>query len=274
MTLQSGVPPMVALLLTGVVVLAANRTRSLAPSGAIAALVVGTAAMCRSVGWGAFLVTWFVLAALLSRMGRARKAARTAGVVEKGERRDAWQVLANGAVFGAGAAALAGGVVPPAATDVVAVAAAAGLVAAGADTWATELGTLGGGRPWSLRERRRVAIGVSGAVTTIGTVASAVGAFLLAALAGALTVIPQRAVPLVALAGLAGAFVDTLVGAWWQERRWCPTCNESTEQRVHRCGTPTARRGGFGLLTNDAVNLACTVSGAALATLLWYLREG
>lgn len=272
-SLQTALPFPLALAVTGLVVLAACRTGSLALSGALAALAMGTAAMSRSVGWGTFLVTWFVLAALLSRTGRARKATRTDGIVEKGERRDAWQVMANGAVFAIGAAALASGRVPPAVTDLVSIAAVAALVAAGADTWATELGTLGGGRPWSLRERRRVAVGTSGAVTMVGTVASAAGAFLLASLAGALTVVPQRAIPIVAVAGLAGAFVDTLIGAWWQERRWCPSCAAPTEQRRHRCGTDTVRRGGVASLTNDGVNFACTLSGAALATLLWYLRE-
>jgi uncharacterized protein (TIGR00297 family) len=271
--LQTAMPFPVALAVTGLVVLAAHRTRSLARSGAVAALAVGTVAMACSLGWGTLLVTWFVLAALLSRMGRARKAARTGGVVEKGDRRDAWQVLANGALFGAGAAALASGIVPPAATDVVAVAATAALAAAGADSWATELGTLAGGRPWSLRTRGRVAIGVSGAITAAGTAASAAGAFLLASLAGALTVVPQRAIPVVAVAGLAGAFVDTLVGAWWQERRYCPACREVTEQRLHRCGTATVHQGGTWAITNDGVNFACTLSGAVLATVLWYLRE-
>jgi uncharacterized protein (TIGR00297 family) len=272
-TLQSAPPVLAALGLTLLIVFAAGRARALAPSGAVAALAVGTAAMSRSLGWGAFLVIWFVLAALLSRIGRSRKAERTMGRVEKGDRRDAWQVLANGALFAGGAAALASGMVPMEATDSIAVASVAALVAAGADTWATELGSIAGGRPWSLRERRRVAVGTSGAITAIGSFASAAGAFLLALLAGALTVIPQRAIPLVAAAGLAGAMLDTLIGAWWQERRWCPVCREDTEQRVHRCGTPTERRGGLPAMTNDMVNFACTAGGAALALLLWYLRE-
>lgn len=271
-TLQFAPPWPVALGISVIIVLAAMGARSLAPSGAAAALAVGTAAMSRSIGWGTFLLAWFGLAALLSRMGRSYKAARTSGRVEKGDRRDAWQVLANGALFAAGAAVLASGIVPAETADAIAVAAVAALVSAGADTWGTELGTMAGGRPWSLRERRRVPVGTSGAVTVIGSVASAVGAFVLASLAGALTVIPRDAVLVAAAAGFAGALVDTLIGAWWQERRTCPSCHESTEQRLHRCGTPTVRRGGLQGMTNDMVNLACTLSGAALALLLWSLR--
>jgi len=270
MTLQSAVSIPAAFAVTATVVLVALRARALSLSGASAALAAGTLAMSRSLGWGAFLILWFGLAALLSGVGRARKAERTREIVEKGGRRDAWQVLANGAVFAGGAALLATDAVPTRAIDLVSVAAAAALVAAGADTWATELGTLGGGRPWSLRERRRVAVGSSGAITLVGTVASLAGAFLLSALAGALAVIPQRAIPLVAAAGFAGAAADTLVGAWWQERRWCPSCTAVTEQRVHRCGTTTVQRGGVRALTNDGVNFACTVCAAAVAASLWF----
>jgi len=66
----------------------------------------------------------------------------------------------------------------------------------------------------------------------------------------------------VALGGVTGALVDTLLGATIQERRWCPACQRATEQRVHRCGTMTQRTGGAGFMTNDAVNLTSTIAGA------------
>ncbi|WP_353268345.1 DUF92 domain-containing protein, partial [Gemmatimonas sp.] len=60
-----------------------------------------------------------------------------------------------------------------------------------------------------------------------------------------------------------GAVVDTVVGAWWQARRWCPSCERETEQHRHRCGTTTVHYRGVSWLGNDAVNLLCTVAGAA-----------
>ena len=272
MTFDSTVPLPAAVAVAGVIALAAHRRNALTTSGAAAALGTGTIALAHRLGWGTFLILWFLIAVVLSRIGRAQKAQRTRDIVEKGDRRDARQVLANGGAFAAGAAwSMLAPMTAPAA-EVVAVAAAAALVAAGADTWATELGTLGGGRPWSLRQRRRVAIGTSGAVTPLGTMASAVGAFVLASLAGALDVIPQAGIAAVALGGVAGAFADTLIGAWWQERRWCPRCSDATEQRVHACGTATEHRGGVGALTNDAVNLLCTLAGAAVAAAVWSAR--
>ena len=67
-----------------------------------------------------------------------------------------------------------------------------------------------------------------------------------------------------ALAGVAGAVVDTIVGAWWQARRWCPSCERETEQARHRCGAATVPYRGVSWLGNDAVNLICTVAGAAV----------
>ena len=40
---------------------------------------------------------------------------------------------------------------------------------------------------------------------------------------------------------------------------------------LHGCGTATVRRRGLAWLNNDAVNLAATASGAALAGWIWTL---
>jgi uncharacterized protein (TIGR00297 family) len=242
--------------------LAAWRAGSLAASGAGAAAVVGTAAVVGGWRWGGLLIAFFVLASALSRWRRRDKAARTSRVVEKGGQRDAAQVLANGGVFAALAGA--GAVVPPGPlAHALAGAAAGALAAAAADTWATEVGTAVGGTPRTLRGWRPVPPGTSGAVTAAGSLALVAGA--LATAGTALLLGLPRAAALGALAGgVAGAWLDTLVGAAAQERRRCDRCGEDTEQRVHACGTPTRVRGGIAGLGNDGVNGLCTVAGAAV----------
>lgn len=257
-------PWWLAVCLSLVVVVSAWRAGSLGPSGAVAALAMGTLALHRSYGWGAFLVSWFVLASILSRVGRAQKAMRTQAIVAKGDRRDAWQVLANGGVF-ALAAGLADVSPDPSVQAVAALLAVGALTAAGADTWSTEIGTRWGGEPWSLRERRAVPAGTSGAITVSGSLASVAGGIVLASLAAALQVIPARAIAPVALAGILGAWADTLMGAWWQERRWCPRCARHTERNPHDCGTVTEHRAGWRRLDNDLVNALCTLVGASAA---------
>lgn len=244
------------------IALTAYRAGSLTRSGAAAATLVGALALMAGRSWGAFLVAWFVIASVASRIGRGSKQARTGDVVEKGGARDAMQVVANGGVF---AAAAVVALWRPESNAAAALAAAGALVAAGADTLATETGTLWRGAPFSLRHWTRVVAGTSGAVSLVGSLGMLGGALSLAVVAALTGLIPSDAVLRLAVAGVAGAVGDTLIGAWWQARRWCPSCERETEQTVHRCGTPTRPCGGVAPLTNDAVNALCTLIGAAAA---------
>lgn len=266
-------PLPLAIAVSATVAVAAWKLRSLSISGAIAAVLVGTIAVRASYGTGIFLVAWFVLATALSKVGKARKSTRLRDVVEKSSQRDAWQVFANGGVFAALilVAMMAGSNCDFVSScgSALSIAAAGALAAAGADTWATEIGTLVGGTPWSLRSASRVPAGTSGAITLAGTTAMFAGAAALAALAVVLFVVPWdlRSGVAVGIGGVVGALVDTLVGAWLQERRWCPRCTSETEQVIHRCGTPTVPHRGIAGLNNDVVNLVCTIAGATASAL-------
>lgn len=257
-----------ALGMAGAIAVTAWRARSLTGWGAAAATMVGTAAMLAGWRWGAFLLLWFMVAAAASRAGKRRKAVHLGDIVAKNDRRDSLQVWANGGVFAllAGVAAFM-----PGWSEWAAVAGAGALVAAGADTVATETGTLWTGQPWSLRTGSVVPPGTSGAISVWGTLGMVGAALALGASAVALALVPRSALLPLVLAGGMGAFADTAIGAWWQARRWCPTCSRETEQIVHRCGTPTVHHGGLAWLDNDWVNVLCTVSGATLAVLLWRL---
>jgi uncharacterized protein (TIGR00297 family) len=240
-------------------------------SGAATAIAIGAIALRAGWAWGGFLIVWFGWVTLGSRLGRARKAARTAGVVAKGAQRDAVQVVANGGVFALAAALTlwrrdgAAG---------AAVWGTAALAAAGADTMATEIGTWIGGTPRSIRNWRTVTTGTSGAVSGAGSAAMLGSALALAALAVAFGLVPARHGWIVAVAALFGATVDTIAGALVQQRRWCPSCETATEQARHTCGSDTRHRGGWRWLGNDEVNLVCTASAALLASLLTWLTAG
>jgi uncharacterized protein (TIGR00297 family) len=251
------------LLAAAAIALAARRAGSLSASGAVAATVVGTAAVTAGWGWGALLVLYFALSSALSHAGAAEKRTRTGGVVAKGGARDAAQVLANGGVF-----ALCVLCLPLAGPQgrSLAAAAAGALAAAAADTWATEIGALFGGTPRALLGLRPVPPGTSGAMSLAGTGAMIAGALCVALAARALGLTDAFAA--VTAAGCAGALADTLIGATMQERRWCDACGLATEQAMHDCGAPTRHAGGLAVLDNDAVNLVATVVGAATALLL------
>jgi len=261
-------PWWLAIALAGGVAFLAFRARSLSGDGALAAFVVGGLGLIVSWAWGIFLIIWFVLASALSRIGRDRKAVRTQDIVAKADRRDAVQVFANGGVFAACAFWALTSDPHSATVTVLGVAAASALTAAGADTWSTEIGTLWGGSPWSLRTLRRVPVGTSGAITLSGTLGGVVGALTLAVLAAVIGMISTSTILAVAAGGIAGAMADTILGAWGQERRWCSRCALETERVVHTCGTTTDYLGGVRRLDNDLVNALCTLVGALVGCAL------
>ena len=253
---------------------AAYTARSLSFSGAIAAALLGTAVFgLGGLPWAVLLVGFFVSSSVLSRLFKRRKSAVNEKF-SKGSRRDAGQVLANGGVAGVLVIAQA---IFPSATFLWA-AAAGTLAAVNADTWATELGVLSRAAPRLLTTGQKVEKGTSGAVSWIGTLAALGGAAAIGVLAvivwpdyaggASLTAAPAR-LTLITLAGLSGAFIDSLLGATVQAIYYCPSCAKETERHpLHSCGAATHQIRGWKWLTNDGVNWACALSGALAASLL------
>lgn len=240
------------------------RARALTKGGAVAAFAVGTAVFAAG-GWRAALVlfAFFIPSALLSRVGRERKA--SLAEIGKHGARDAWQVLANGGIAALCALLATRGGAAFAAAFAGAFAAAAG------DTWGTEIGTLARGAPRSIVTLRPVATGISGGVTVTGTLATVAGAAVVAGVARWTGVAGFWAV---AAGGIAGALFDSALGATLQAQRWCARCNCACETDPHSCGSPADLRRGAAWIENDAVNLAATVCGALVAGAIALLPEG
>ena len=173
--------------------------------------------------------------------------------------RDFGQALANG-----GVAALASVLLALTGDPRFLLAMLGALVAANADTWATELGVLSRSHPRLITTLRPVAPGTSGAVSGAGLLASTAGAAFVASLA-LVTGVPWQFLPGLVLAGVVGSLVDSFLGATVQDVRWCPACSRETERRVHRCGEPTRALRGLSWLGNDTVNVVATAAGALLA---------
>jgi uncharacterized protein (TIGR00297 family) len=238
-----------------VVAFLAFRLRSLDAGGALMAFAVGTAAFGGLGAAGAgVLLAFFITSVALSRVGKAEKRKRLVDIGKTGAR-DASQVFANGGVA-AICALLA------LADARYGFAFAGAFAAATADTWGTEIGTLARRRPRSILTLRPVATGLSGGVTLPGTMAEVAGALFIALVAEAFGL---RAVGAVAAGGVAGALVDSLLGASLQSLRWCPQCRRACETEPHACGANTTPLRGLSFVSNDVVNLACTLAGAAVA---------
>jgi uncharacterized protein (TIGR00297 family) len=251
----------VGLIGAGIFSFGARRVRALSTSGAFAGTVVGTIALAAGWSWGILLVAHFITASALSKLGEKKKAQLIGAVVEKGDRRDAKQVLANGGVY-----ALAAIAYMASRTNAWYAVGIGALAASAADTWATEIGTLAGRNPRSIISGQPVPAGTSGGVSLIGTIASLGGTLFIAS--GA--TIARWPVPFTAvvLGGLAGAMADSLLGASLQTQRWCDVCAKATERPVHICGNRTRHIGGLRGFDNDAVNAACSGVGALVTLLL------
>jgi uncharacterized protein (TIGR00297 family) len=218
-----------SLLVVGVSV----RAHLLTADGAVAAVIVGTLTVGFG-GWGfaTLLGIFFVTSSILTRWQHPRKVR-----AEPRTARTAVQVLANGGVATGVAVIWA-----LSHSGIAATAFASAIAAATADTWATEIGLLSSRSPRLITTRRTVAPGVSGGVTSLGSLAAIAGAGLIAWSARLLDV----AVWIPWTAGVAGMALDSLLGAIVEGRR--------------------------AAVTNDTVNFLATLSAATLGAVLAAVR--
>lgn len=243
------------------------RVGFLQPSGALAAGLLGFILLgLGGPWWLAPALVFFVLASLLSKLGRRRKAqART--LADKGSRRDAHQVYANGGV--AGWLALFQVLWPTSPLWHWGLLGA--LAAAAADTWGTEVGTWARGATRHLLTGRPVPPGLSGGVSLWGTIGSVLGALTVGATALGLghpsASSAALAVGLVTVAGVIGALADSAAGASVQALYEDPLRDHPTERPRSDQGPHRLIR-GVAWIDNDRVNLICTLVGAAAAMAL------
>ncbi|MBN1140033.1 MAG: DUF92 domain-containing protein [Anaerolineae bacterium] len=271
------------ILISGLIGLAAYRRGSLARSGVVGAMIVGTAIF--GFGgwvWGALLIVFFVLSSALSHYKAAAKA-DLAEKFDKGHRRDLGQALANG---GAGALIAVAFLFYP--QPVLLAAFVGAMAAVNADTWATELGVLSKRPPRLITTWRIVEAGSSGGVSLPGTLAALAGALAIGLVAAIMIVLDGLLggsvnallgadgllggtflFPAAALGGLAGSLFDSVLGATVQAIYYSPARHKETEKKVDPGGAPNLYRRGWPWLTNDWVNFLSSLVGAAIGALAW-----
>lgn len=179
------------------------------------------------------LLMVFVIAVLATRLGYARK--QQLGVAERGPGRSASQVLAN---LGATTLCALPVIWFPRLTGILLIGAMAALAEAAADTASSEIGQATARAAYMITDFRQAPIGTNGAISVVGTLAGSVAACLVAWVSAFFQVVSWNWTPLIALAGIAGMFFDSVLGATWENS---------------------------GKMGNDSVNFVSTVFAAELA---------
>lgn len=222
-----------------------SKLRAATPAAALTGGVIAAELYLATPGLHTAL--WPLLALLLltlaaTRFGRARKL--DLGVADGPRGRNVAQVAANlgpavlaSVVLGIGPDLSHFGSIVPAAMRL---AIAAALAEAAADTLSSEIGEVLGGEPRLITTLRRVPAGTDGAISLDGTIAGLTAAGLVAAAASLAFGLTDRQGAVVALAAVAGLFIDSLLGAVMERRGW---------------------------LNNDAVNFLSSLAAAVLAAL-------
>lgn len=222
------------LAVTAAFAVAARVLRSVTRGGAGAGAVV---TFLLWIAWPATfapLFTVFVLTYAATRAGYRSK--QQIGVAERREGRSASQVLANLSI--ATAAALAAAFLQQ---PLFLFGCAGALAEAAADTVSSEMGQALSRTPVLITTFRPVPAGTNGGVSAAGTLAGVAAALVISGVCVLAHVMPGHGLPIAVVAGTAGMFFDSLLGATLERAR---------------------------LLDNDQVNFTSTLFAAALAAVL------
>ncbi|MHA2029230.1 MAG: DUF92 domain-containing protein [Candidatus Kariarchaeaceae archaeon] len=254
------------------------------PDGVIAAALTGIIIfLAHPILWG-LLMSFFVSSSYLSNYKENTEEKSTAmAYAEKGGQRDSLQVLANGgtAIIGSLIVLIHFGIAKSHLFSPFFLFIAISFASSTADTWATEIGTTSKSDPrWIFNLKRKVLKGTSGAVTTLGTFASVLGAFFISIIYGIYLILDESEITstillivlLISLGGALGSMIDTILGASYQSVFQCPKCGKHTEKVKHRHSEyyKTTHIAGWRWLNNDMVNfLSSFLSSLLLATLYW-----
>ena len=135
----------------------------------------------------------------------------------------------------------------------------ASVAAANSDTWGTEMGKLSKSNPIDIISGNEVPNGTSGGITIIGTIGSLFGSITIGII-GYLFIIDKTIILLVVISGFLSSLIDSILGSTKQARFISPDGNILTEKNKMNYFLYT----GSKIITNDTVNLYCTISGPFL----------
>ncbi|MBR7117452.1 MAG: DUF92 domain-containing protein [Clostridia bacterium] len=253
---------LIPILLTPIIVAFALRKKALTPSGVVAALALDLAVSLTlgNIGF-TLLFSFFALGIIFDKIKNISK--KMSGEIEeeksaKGECRDHFQVLANGLI-----PALCALLFAISKDYVFMVGYVAALAEALSDTAASAIGA-SSDKTFDLFKFRKCERGMSGGMSVIGTLASALGAALIGSIAIMMGVLDLKLTTIAVGSAFLGAVFDSFLGSVFQVKYRCSVCGKLTERTEH-CKAPTQHLSGLKLVDNDVVNLLSGLFAAGLA---------
>ena len=245
------------------VAVSAYSARQLTFGGSVAAFLVGFGPTW-VLGFGALatLLLFFIAAGVLGKLAKKMITFDVMKIQEKGGRRDAAQVYANGLMAFVAALLYA---FNPSIPFLVMFGSAVGEAAS--DTFASEVGILSKTKPVSIITGRRMTPGLSGAVSPLGLASGLLGAVLIALCMWGcflpLTTKSALVASVIALSSFFGCLLDSILGAtvqahYYDEIEDCITERSVIDGRI----LPLER--GLRWVDNDIVNLVSNVASAIL----------
>lgn len=255
----------IGVLISGLIAFLAYLKKSLTISGFLTAVVLGT--LIYSFGgvivWAA-LIGFFISSSLLTKLHEKKDHVSSKG-------RNYIQVISNGLV-----ATVFSMIYFFTQVEIFLLAAVVSIATSNSDTWASEIGVLSKGKTRSIVNFKLVPKGMSGAISKLGTVASLIGSFFIAAIFVSIYVI-QNGFDLeivlsygtiITIFGFIGCFIDSYLGALLQAKYKGVHSGEITEKKWLP-NEKVVLASGLAIITNDAVNFLSGLFASVIAVLFF-----
>ena len=136
------------------------------------------------------------------------------------------------------------------------------------DSAASDIGILSEGKVISIVTFKQAPRGISGGVSLLGTVAGVVASLIVAVCAFLTPEIEVDGIWIIAVGGVIGMLVDSILGATLQRGYKCMVCGAFTE-RLNHCDAPTEQVKGLKFIDNNAVNFLSQLIAGAISLLFF-----
>ena len=262
-----GIDVIIGLAISGLIAILAYLKKSLTKDGLFMAVLFG---MLIYVFGGilvwASLIAFFISSSLLTKLHEKKDQSSSKG-------RNYIQVISNGLV-----ATIFSIIYYVTALEIFLIAAIVSIATSNSDTWASEIGILSKGKTRYILNFKLAPKGVSGAISSLGTFASLIGAFFIAIVFTVLASLTQTFEVntllyygmIITIGGFLGCFIDSYLGGLLQAKYKGVVSGKITEKKWLP-DEKVVLASGIALITNDAVNFLSGLFSSILTVLLFAL---